>query len=146
MSITFDEDVVMAKVSTIRKCVATIRSLADEIPEADKEWMRLDLTALNLQRAVEATLDLASHLISANGWELPRDSRHAFQVVAEHGIVSGTSRKVLDGMVGFRNIAVHNYRDLDPAIVRGIAAHRLGDLEAIAGEILKATVAAAWRT
>lgn len=142
MSIAFDEDVVLAKVSTIRKCIATIRSLADAIPESDREWMRLDLTALNLQRAVEAALDIASHLISANGWELPRDSRHAFRIVAGHGVVSTASQEVLDGMVGFRNIAVHNYRELDPAIVRGIAAHHLGDLEAFAGEVLKKTVAA----
>jgi uncharacterized protein YutE (UPF0331/DUF86 family) len=142
MSVAFDEDVVLAKVSTIRKCVATIRSLADQIPEPEKEWMRLDLTVLNLQRAVEAALDLASHLISANGWELPRDGRHAFRIVAAHGVVSSTSEKVLYGMVGFRNVAVHNYKDIDPAIVRGIAADHLGDLEVVASEILKKTVAA----
>lgn len=142
MSVVFDEDVVLAKVSTIRKCVATIRSLAGEIPEPEKEWMRLDLTVLNLQRAVEAALDVANHLISANGWELPRDSRHTFRIIAAHGMVSPTSEKALDGMAGFRNVAVHNYRELDPAIVRGIAADHLGDLEEFASEVLKKTVAA----
>jgi uncharacterized protein YutE (UPF0331/DUF86 family) len=142
MSIAFDEDIVLAKVSTIRKCVATIRSLAQEIPQPNKEWMRLDLTVLNLQRAIEAALDVANHLISVNGWELPRDSRHAFHVVAGHEVVSTASLNVLDGMVGFRNVAVHNYRELDPRVVRGIAADHLGDLEAFASEILKKTVAA----
>jgi len=140
MSVLFDEDVVLAKVSTIRKCVATIRSLAGEIPEPEKEWMRLDLTVLNLQRAVEAALDVASHLISANGWELPRDSRQAFRIVVGHGVVSAALQKPLDAMVGFRNVAVHNYRDLDPAIVNGIAADHLGDLETFANQVLARTV------
>jgi uncharacterized protein YutE (UPF0331/DUF86 family) len=142
MSVAFDEDVVLAKVSTIRKCVSTIRSLPDEIPEPAKEWMRLDLTVLNLQRAVEATLDVANHLISANGWELPRDSRQAFRIVTAHGVVSTASEKVLDGMIGFRNVAVHNYKEIDAAIVRGIAADHLDDLELFATEVLKSTVAA----
>lgn len=141
MSIRFDEDIVLAKVSTIRKRVGTIRSLADEIPGPDKEWMRTDLTVLNLQRAIEAALDVANHLISANGWELPRDSRHCFRIVADQGVVSAASRSVLDGMVGFRNVAVHNYRELDPQVVRGIASDHLGDLETFASEVLKKTVA-----
>jgi hypothetical protein len=52
----FEEDIVLAKVSTIRKAVATIRSLDSELPGAEKEWMRLDLTVLNLQRVVEAAI------------------------------------------------------------------------------------------
>ena len=61
MNLLFEEDIVLAKVSTIRKAVATIRSLESELPGAEKEWMRLDLTVLNLQRAVEATTDLQRH-------------------------------------------------------------------------------------
>src|ERR1039457_6625395 len=81
MNLHFEEDIVLAKVSTIRKAVATIRSLDSELPGAEKEWVRLDLTVLNLQRAVEAAIDVASHLISANGWELPRDARHALEIL-----------------------------------------------------------------
>lgn len=81
MNLHFEEDIVLAKVSTIRKAVATIRSLDSELPGAEKAWVRLDLTVLNLQRAVEAAIDVASHLISANGWELPRDARRAFEIL-----------------------------------------------------------------
>jgi len=60
MNLHFEEDIVLAKVSTIRKAVATIRSLDSELPGAEKEWVRLDLTVLNLQRAVEAAIDVAN--------------------------------------------------------------------------------------
>ena len=71
MNPRFEEDIVLAKVSTIRKAVATIRSLESELPGDEKEWMRLDLTVLNLQRAVDAAIDVASHLISANTGSSP---------------------------------------------------------------------------
>ena len=141
MNPRFEEDIVLAKVSTIRKAVATIRSLESELPGGEKEWMRLDLTVLNLQRAVEAAIDVASHLISANGWELPRDARHAFEILVTHGVIAGTSLKVLHAAVGFRNIAVHDYAKLDPQVVRGIAADHLGDLEEFANEVLRKTTA-----
>jgi uncharacterized protein YutE (UPF0331/DUF86 family) len=39
-------------------------------------------------------------------------------------------------MVGFRNIAVHEYAVLDPAILRAIVDKHLPDLEAFAARIL----------
>ena len=139
MNLHFEEDIVLAKVSTIRKAVATIRSLDSELPGAEKEWVRLDLTVLNLQRAVEAAIDVASHLISANGWELPRDARHALEILVARGVISGNLLKVLHGAIGFRNIAVHDYTKLDPRVIHGIAADHLGDLEEFANEVLRKT-------
>ncbi len=141
MKVHFEEDIVLAKVSTIRKAVATIRSLDSVLAGAEKEWMRLDLTVLNLQRAVEAAIDVASHLISANGWELPRDARHVFEILAARRVISGALLKVLHAAVGFRNIAVHDYTKLDPQIVRGIATDHLDDLEEFANEVLRKTSA-----
>lgn len=143
MILRSDEDIVLAKVSTIRKAVTTIRSLDHELPGAEKEWMRLDLTVLNLQRAVEAAIAVASHLISANGWELPRDARHALEILVARGVIPRTLLKMLHAAVGFRNIAVHDYTKLDPLVVRGIAADHLGDLEEFTNEILRKTTASA---
>lgn len=54
MSPAFDEDIVLAKVSNVRRCVATIRSIHGPAGSALPDWVVLDLTVLNLQRAVEA--------------------------------------------------------------------------------------------
>jgi uncharacterized protein YutE (UPF0331/DUF86 family) len=139
MSVRADEDIVLAKVSTIRKCVAAIRSLSRDLPEPEREWMRVDLTVLNLQRAVEASIDLASHLIAANGWELPRDAADGFRVLGSRGVVPPALTEVFVKMVGFRNVAVHSYREVDPRIVNGIARERLGDFESFAKAVLLAT-------
>ncbi len=40
MSVRADEDIVLAKVSAIRKCVAAIASLERDLPEPEREWIR----------------------------------------------------------------------------------------------------------
>jgi uncharacterized protein YutE (UPF0331/DUF86 family) len=40
-------------------------------------------------------------------------------------------------MVGFRNIAVHEYEEVDPQIVASILEHRLEDLRELARTILQ---------
>jgi len=136
VTFAFDEDVVLAKVSNVRKTVGAIRALHGPENASVSEWIRMDATVLNLQRSVEALLDLANHLISANGWELPRDGRHAFAVLSEHGLLPADDLALARAMVGFRNVAVHDYVSLDPEIVHGIVRDRLGDLEALVGGLL----------
>ena len=136
MSYSYDEDVVLAKASHVRRTMATIRSLSGPENAELKEWIRDDVTVLNLQRAVEALLDLANHLISANGWELPRDGRHAFAILRSHGLLSEPEQGLAAAMVGFRNVAVHDYAALDVEVVRGIARERLGDLEGLVSSLL----------
>ena len=133
---SFNEDVVLAKASNVRKTVAAIRLVNGPENSAVSDWIRMDATVLNLQRAVEALLDLANHLISANGWELPRDGRHAFSILSEHGVLAGNDLALARAMVGFRNVAVHDYAALDPEIVRGIVRDRLGDLERLVDGLL----------
>jgi uncharacterized protein YutE (UPF0331/DUF86 family) len=132
----FNEDVVLAKASNVRKTVAAIRLVNGPENDTVSSWIRMDATVLNLQRAVEALLDLANHLISANGWELPRDDRHAFSILSEHGLLGGADLALARAMVGFRNVAVHDYAALDPEIVRGIVRDRLGDLERLVDGLL----------
>jgi predicted nucleotidyltransferase len=38
-------------------------------------------------------------------------------------------------MVGFRNVAVHEYRRLDPAVVSTVVEHRLGDFADLCREL-----------
>jgi uncharacterized protein YutE (UPF0331/DUF86 family) len=134
-----DPDIVLAKASTVRKCLATIRRL--EAPAAPRleEWMVQDITVLNLQRAAQACLDLANHLITANSWELPRSARHAVEILHLSGAISAEQARVMAGVMGFRNIAVHDYATLDPAVVEAIVAKHLEDLEGFVDTILAAT-------
>lgn len=139
-SLRHDEDVVLAKASIVRACLRTIREVGSKA-ELD-EWIRRDLEVLNLQRAVQACLDLAHHLIAANRWELPRDGGHAMSILSRRGVVDHDTAETMQRVIGFRNVAVHLYTEIDPDVVEGIVSHRLGDLERYVGTVLNATVKA----
>ena len=134
----FDPDIVLAKSSTVRKCLRAIREVRAQ-PDPVREWMILDVTILNLQRAVQACLDLANHLIALNGWELPRSARHSIEILAAKVVLPPEILPAVVGMVGFRNIAVHDYTALNPAIVESLVRDHLGDLEVFVAAIIAAT-------
>ena len=134
-----DRDIVLAKASTVRKCLATIRRLkAADAPRLEA-WIVQDVVVLNLQRAAQACLDLANHLITANSWELPRSARHSVEILRDASVIPREQSQVMVGVMGFRNIAVHDYAALDPAIVDALVAKHLGDLERFVDAILEGT-------
>jgi uncharacterized protein YutE (UPF0331/DUF86 family) len=53
----------------------------------------------------------------------------------EHHIISKESSKQLQAMVGFRNIAVHDYQNLNIDIVIAIVESHLGDFELFIREV-----------
>ncbi len=130
-----DPDVVMAKASTARRCMETIRRVRAASPPLE-EWMAEDLTVLNLQRAIQACLDLANHLIASNQWELPRSAANSMEILAGHGLLSPKLLSSAISMAGFRNIAVHDYAALDPAIIRAIVDKHLPDVDAFLATLI----------
>jgi len=140
MSIQFSEDIILAKVAAIRKCVGVIRKLWFENDPVVPDWVRLDVTVLHIQRAVEACLDLANHLIATNSWGLAGSAIESIGMLVDNQLIPSSEIPIYHGMIGFRNIAVHNYRDVDQQIVTGIVHDHLDDLERFAVRVLEATV------
>jgi len=93
---------------------------------------RQDAIVLNLQRACESSIDAAMHLVRIERLGVPQESREAFDLLERAGRLDTTLADRLKRMVGFRNIAVHDYQPLDIEVVRSIVHERLGDLEAFA--------------
>ena len=119
-------DVVLAKISIIKKCVATIQ----EIQNVDLSlWMQEDLSVLNLQRAVQASIDLAHVVIAKYGFGLPSDYGQSFSLLAQNHVITLETASILKKMVGFRNISVHEYQEIKGEIVQSIIEHHLGDFE-----------------
>ena len=69
---------------------------------------------------------------------MPADSGDAFTILEREGILSAAVAEPMRRMVGFRNVAVHEYCRLDPDIVRTVVEQRLGDFEALCRELAAA--------
>lgn len=121
-----DIDVVLAKIAIMKKCVATIA----QVQQANlAPWMSEDLTVLNLQRAVQAAIDLAHVVIAKYGLGLPSDYGQSFDLLARNKVIDQNIATILKKMVGFRNISVHEYQEINGEIVQSIIKHHLNDFE-----------------
>ena len=123
------DDVVLNKASIIERCIKRIHEEYQDNPENLKNYTKQDSIILNIQRACEAAIDLAMHIVSTKKLGVPQESREAFELVAEDDIISEGLKNNLGGMVGFRNIAVHNYQEIKLAIIRNIIEERLEDID-----------------
>lgn len=139
MNLSYDEDIILGKLQNIGDALDRIKRVAR--PDADLEsWIVEDLCALYLQRAVEACIDIANHLIAQNRWATPKSASQAFEVLREQEIFGEDFTDTLIAMVGFRNVAVHAYGTLDSKIIRGIVENHLDDLHAFSRRIVERTV------
>ncbi len=132
------DDIVINKCASIERCLNRIH----EVVQADPEVILSDLTKqdavmLNLQRACEVLLDLATHLIRAHRLGVPRSSRETLDLLANAGYIDADLSGRLKKMVGFRNLAVHEYQTLDLQIVTSIIKDRLGDFREFVAVIKK---------
>lgn len=103
-----DRDIVLAKVATIQRCLQRIRTVTHLDPATLDDLNVEDIFVLNLQRAVQAAIDLGSHVLVAQGLAMPATLREIFSTLHRQGIISETSTVQMQKMCGFRNIAVHD--------------------------------------
>jgi uncharacterized protein YutE (UPF0331/DUF86 family) len=128
-------DVALAKLATIDRCLTRVRTITGGTPDAVDDLDIEEIVILNLQRAIQSAIDLTAHLISGRGWGLPQSLKDHFRILADQHVISTALAARLQAMVGFRNIAVHGYEQLDRTILKAILRDRLGDLDEFAGAI-----------
>lgn len=132
-------DLVINKIQSMQRCVSRAREeygfaggdLASHITHQDA-------AVLNITRACELAIDLANHLTKVRRLGIPTDSRESFELLAKAGFLSPYLTGCMQSMVGFRNVAVHDYRELDAGIVHWVIEQGLQDLLTFADEVRKA--------
>ena len=130
-------DVILNKISIIERCIHRIHDVYDNDPSNLKDYTKQDSIILNIQRACEACIDLAMHIVAEKRLGLPQTSREAFDLLQDQFIIDEEVAKRLKAMVGFRNIAVHNYQTLNLDILKQIVENHLGDFTNFTKQILK---------
>lgn len=132
-------DVILSKKESIERCVQQIRqyyALPSELP-FEKDHLKQDAIAANLQRAAEQAIDLANHVIRKGKLGLPKESKESFEILAGAKIIPRELADKLKGMVGFRNIMVHLYQEIDIKIMVDVIEHHLDDLVVFTTHIME---------
>jgi len=129
-------DVVLNKIETIQRCLKRVN---EEYRGFEEEfysnYTKQDSIILNLERASQATIDIAAHIIKSRNLGIPKSSRDMFVLLQRSGYISENISKKMQNMIGFRNIAVHDYQNLNLEIVVAIIKHHLKDFEQFIDEV-----------
>ncbi|MBN1242879.1 MAG: DUF86 domain-containing protein [Spirochaetales bacterium] len=88
------------------------------------DWTHIDALTLNIERACQAVIDLAFHVVAKDRLGMPQTSADAFSLMARAGYIDASVTKGMVAMTGFRNIAVHEYQALDLSVLRAIVDGR----------------------
>lgn len=131
-----DRDLIAAKLGELARRIervrrhrpASARELADELDA-------FDLVSFNLMLAVQACLDVASHLIADEGWQPATDLAGAFRRLGEEGVLGRDTAEALARAAGLRNVVAHAYGSADAGLVFAGATDGLADLERFAAEV-----------
>ena len=122
------DDVLLNKAATIERCVLRAREEYFSDPATfATNFSRQDAAILNIQRACEAALDMGQHLIRRDRLGVPQSARDVFALLAQAGRIEPPLAEGLQRMVGFRNIAVHDYQSLQLPITIAIIEKHLDD-------------------
>jgi len=82
-----------------------------------QDWRTQRIVERTLHLAIETCMDVADHIVADRRMRVPETGPESFEILAEAGLLPRDLGESLASMVGFRNILVHDYTRLDPAIV-----------------------------
>lgn len=132
------DDVLIGKAAIIERCVARAREELAASGDFSSDLTRQDAAVLNIQRSCEAGIDMAFRMVRLAGLGAPASSREAIDILVAAAIIDGDLALRLKRMVGFRNVAVHRYAELDIKVVEQVIRTGLDDLLTFVAVALRA--------
>lgn len=133
-----DKEVLQTKLEALIRCVHRIKSQnISTLEELESNQDKQEIIILNLQRAVQICVDIGNHILLDYKTPTPNTMSETFKYLAENKIIPQDNATELSHAVGFRNIAVHQYENINCKIVFAIVQSHLDDFKTFAEAIGK---------
>ena len=133
-----DIEVIVTRLQKLDVYLRRLRQLAS-VP-LDEYLQNKDLQAIverRLQLAIQVCIDLANYLVAHHGLRVPDAQDNVFVILGEEKVIPSDLARRMAGMVRFRNILVHDYLEIDSAIVHKLLTTRLGDFDEFGQAMLR---------
>jgi uncharacterized protein YutE (UPF0331/DUF86 family) len=126
------DDVMFAKAAVIERSLRRVLAIYRADPDL-ADLMHLDALTLNVQRASQAAIDLAMHVVAVKHLGMPQSQADAFRLLADADDLERDLSERMIGMCGFRNVLVHQYQyqELEVDILHQVSSERWKDLVAL---------------
>ncbi len=135
-----NELVILNKYSIIERCINRINEIYDNDFNNLNDYNKQDAIVLNIQRACQAAIDIGMYIISSRKLGIPQSNKGTFTILEENKIITSEVAKNMRNMLRFRNIAIHEYQELDLNVIKDVIENHLNDLQNFAKEVLKQCV------
>lgn len=132
-------DALAQKADRITRCIARARAERTAATDFATDLTHQDAAILNVQRACELAIDMANMVVADRQWGLPGSARESFALLQSNGWIDADLAASLGRMVGFRNVAVHAYDDLDLSIAEAVIDKDIDCLGRLASLLLDRT-------
>lgn len=133
-----DKEVLITKLESLIRCIHRIKDQnISKLEELEQNIDKQEIIILNLQRAVQLCVDVGNHILLDYRTQTPATMADTFKYLAENMLISKENAEQLSHSVGFRNIAVHQYENIDCKIVFSIITQHLDDFKTFAASIEK---------
>lgn len=111
------DNVVFNKAAIIERSLKRMKEEYSLNPNLDN-YTHIDAMILNIERACQAAIDLAGHIVAVNHFGIPQNSGDSFNLLKKSGVITSDLTKSMVSMTGFRNIAIHEYQELELDILK----------------------------
>lgn len=129
-----DEERVTRLLARIRTDVEALQADADAGGRLVDDRLRLDAVKYRFITAIEGCTRVAHHVAASEGWDAPDSNADSLRVLGDHGVIAERIAAELARAVGFRNVLVHQYVEVDDDVVVANLG-RLDDLLAFVREV-----------
>jgi uncharacterized protein YutE (UPF0331/DUF86 family) len=129
------DEILINKKTSIERCIKRIQEDFQE--DFLTNYTKQDSVILNIERACQAALDMGNRMLKIKNLGLPQSNRDTFVKLEKSKIISIELSKKMQAMAGFRNLAVHDYSNLNIEVVVNIVKNNLQDLEEFSEAILQ---------
>lgn len=124
-----DIDLIMAKSGSVKKYLNRIKLKSNtDLQTFLADLDRQESILFNMQMAIQNCIDIASHIISDEGFGVPGSTNEMFYLLEDNGFLSNPLTEKMVKAVGFRNLMVHEYGKIDMDEVFEIAQKSINDL------------------
>lgn len=93
------------------------------------------LAERHIEKACQAALDIANHIIAEEGLGQPTMYKELGYILAKEGVITEEMAKKMEDIAKFRNRLVHEYAHLDSSILYEIIHLHIDDLVEFAKQI-----------
>jgi len=138
-------EVYYRKFELIYDSLRKLEEIKKENPSLERyrnSWKDKDSAERNLQKTIEAIIDLGKMLVADKGLREPGSNREVFLILEENNLFHTEFISLIDKMIGMRNILVPSYDRVDEAVVYGILKKNLCDVRKLCDHFKKLCITA----